>query len=138
MLNVNNFQKKYWLDSGEIRKFGELLEKKLNLKNKIINIIFTNNIEIKKLNKDYLKRNRTTDVISFKLNEILPDGNTYLGEIYISVPYAFYSTLKKKHGLEKELKILIVHGILHLIGMDHRNKSKRMIKIQNDLVDSLS
>lgn len=138
MVNINNLQRKYWVDVSEIRKFTKLLEKKLRLKNRMINIIFTNNIKIKRLNKTYLGRDRATDVISFEFNETLPDGSSYMGEVYVSIPYAFHSSLRKKHGLEKELKILIVHGILHLLGMGHKNKHSRMFKIQDEIINSLS
>ncbi|GAG48614.1 unnamed protein product, partial [marine sediment metagenome] len=74
---------------------------------------------IKRLNNKFLKINAPTDVLSFPLGEKSIDGKFYLGDIVISVPQAFKQCFSQKHGLERELELLTVHGFLHLIGFDH-------------------
>jgi len=75
--------------------------------------------EIKKLNKKFLRKDEVTDVLSFPLNEKKADGAFYLGDIIISVPRAFDQSSGTSHGLERELKILTIHGFLHLLGFEH-------------------
>ena len=69
--------------------------------------------------KVYVDDYKSTDVLSFPIGEKGADGNYYLGDIIISVPQANKQCLQKKHGLERELEILTVHGFLHLLGYEH-------------------
>ena len=48
-----------------------------------------------------------------------PDGISHLGEIVISYPQAVRQAKRKKHDIERELMILLIHGVLHLLGYDH-------------------
>ena len=108
--------------------------KYLKIEKKEINIVFLNNINMKKLNKKYSGSNKSTDVLSF-----LIDGHdkSLLGDVFISIEYARANCLVSKNSLIKEVKILCIHGILHLIGLDHKNEAegKRMFKIQDELYE---
>jgi probable rRNA maturation factor len=119
MIEIINQQHRYWLN---IRKFKELL-KRLSTHYKLndpeITLVFTDNRAIKKLNKQYLKKNAPTDVLSFPIGEKGADGKYYLGDIVISVPQAFKQCFSEKHGLERELEFLTIHGFLHLLGYEH-------------------
>lgn len=89
--------------------------------------------EIKKLNFVYRKKNRPTDVLSFCLAEskaraIMPkEKNIDLGEIVISLPTARKQAREAGHSIEKEISILLIHGILHLFGYDHVKTKDRLI-----------
>ena len=74
---------------------------------------------IRTLNRKFLKKDRPTDVLSFPLGEKGPDGKFYLGDIVIAVPVAFRQSRAKGHGLDRELRLLAIHGFLHLLGYDH-------------------
>ncbi len=119
MIEIINQQHRYWLN---IRKFKELL-KRLSTHYKLndpeITLVFTDNKAIKKLNKQYLKKNAPTDVLSFPIGEKGADGKYYLGDIVISVPQAFKQCFSEEHGLERELEFLTIHGFLHLLGYEH-------------------
>ena len=108
--------------------------KYLKIEKKEINIVFLKDIEMKKLNKKYLGVNKSTDVLSF-----LIDGHdkSLLGDIFISLEYAKANCLVSKNSLIKEVKILCIHGILHLIGLDHKKEAerKKMFKIQDKLYE---
>jgi probable rRNA maturation factor len=84
------------------------------------------------LNKEYLSKNSPTNVIAFPINEILEDGK-YLGDIAISIPYALSSVKGSEEKLENEIKKLIIHGILHLLGWDHEKDSGEMEKEEEKL-----
>jgi probable rRNA maturation factor len=71
------------------------------------------------LNRKFRKKDKPTDVLSFPLGKKGPDGKFYLGDIVIAVPVASRQARDKGHGLERELKLLALHGFLHLIGFDH-------------------
>lgn len=119
MIEIINQQHRYWLN---IRKFKELL-KRLSTHYKLndpeITLAFTDNRAIKKLNKQYLKKDAPTDVLSFPIGEKGADGKYYLGDIIISVPQAFKQCFSEEHGLERELEFLTIHGFLHLLGYKH-------------------
>lgn len=119
MIEIINQQHKYLVS---LKKFKDLLKKLVEhrkLKDPEVNLVFVDTKTIKRLNNKFLKRNAPTDVLSFPLGEKSADGKFYLGDIVISVPQAFKQCFSQKHGLERELELLTVHGFLHLIGFDH-------------------
>ena len=85
---------------------------------------------IQELNKTYRGKNEPTDVLAFAMlpessakNEMLfatpPDGIKHLGEVIISYPQAVKQAEEHQHSVKKEVAILIIHGVLHLLGYDH-------------------
>jgi probable rRNA maturation factor len=91
-------------------------------------LVITGDEQIHKLNLKYLDEDRPTDVLSFPMNEQLdaapvfvkvPDGKIHLGEIIISFPQAVKQAEEHKHSVQREITILLIHGILHLLGYDH-------------------
>jgi len=93
-------------------------------------LVFTDDDEIRALNRDYRKHDRATDVLSFHLQELAgetdPAGDGIaLGDIVISVETA----RRRAHGrrLGAELERLAVHGLCHLFGHDHRKKTEATV-----------
>lgn len=84
-----------------------------------INVVITSDSEMRKLNKKHLKHDRTTDVLSFNINETLPDGRYYLGDIIVSRETAERQAVLQGHSVEIEISELIAHGVLHLQGIHH-------------------
>ncbi len=84
---------------------------------------------VQQLNKDYLGRDEPTDVLAFSAREEIgadlppfvppPDGVLHLGEVIISYPQAVMQAEEHQHSIKKELAILIIHGVLHLLGYEH-------------------
>ena len=89
------------------------------LGNPEVTLAFVNNKTIQELNRQFLKKNEPTDVLSFPVGEKGPDGKYYLGDIIISVPKAHEQAIEKEHSLEREMDILAIHGFLHLMGYEH-------------------
>ncbi|MDD4705815.1 MAG: rRNA maturation RNase YbeY [Bacilli bacterium] len=112
---------------------------KLKLNNVSFSIILTDNQEVKDLNNKYRGIDKTTDVLSFALNDQkrinLPIN--LLGDIYISIPKMKEQAINYKTGEKRELSFLIIHGLLHLLGYDHLNEEdeKIMISIQKELLE---
>lgn len=82
--------------------------------------LLTDDRELRRLNRQFLGRDYPTDVLSF------PSGNGSLGDIAISVDRARLQAAEFGHSLEEEIAILMLHGVLHLAGMDHERDRGRM------------
>jgi len=83
-----------------------------------VNLIFTTDEKIKKLNYDYRNKKKVTDVLSFNLDK-LDEMDGVFGEIYISVPQVKLQAGEYGVLLWDEILRLVCHGILHLFGYDH-------------------
>lgn len=115
--------------------------KREDLGNVIFNIIIIDNPTIHKINKEYRDKDAPTDVISFALEDdktvIEPDGVRILGDIYISIDKVHEQALEYGHSFKRELSFLTVHGLLHLLGYDHMEKSDEevMFKKQEEVLN---
>ncbi|MEA1936737.1 MAG: rRNA maturation RNase YbeY, partial [Patescibacteria group bacterium] len=93
-----------------------------------ISLVVTGEKRIRTLNKKYRGIDKITDVLSFgndaadKTVKFVnpPDDILYLGEIFICYSQAVKQAKQKKHSVKKEMAILLIHGILHLLGYDHK------------------
>ena len=120
MIEIINLQHKYRIDRAKFKNLLRSLVDHYKLDDAEVNLAFVDTKTIRKLNREFLKRDAPTDVLSFPFGEKKSiDGKSYLGDIAISVPQAFKQCLPKTHGLERELEDLAVHGFLHLLGLDH-------------------
>ena len=129
--------KKYF--NQKLKKISKIINFFEN-KNIIFTILLTNSLNIKKLNKKFRKRNKSTDVLSFpsfslKNLKSVRKKKIYIGDIATSYEI-IYLRSKKKNFLEEFDKVW-VHGLLHLIGYDHiRNKDYyKMSKIEKRILN---
>lgn len=90
---------------------------------KHISIALVSSLEMKKLNWRYRHKNKDTDVLSFKVNT-----EDTLGEVIICLSRARLQAKEKQHSLKKELQILTIHGILHILGYDHEASTKEAVR----------
>ena len=84
---------------------------------------------VRQLNKSYRGKDEPTDVLAFSAMEEIgadfppfvqpPDGVLHLGEVIISYPQAVAQAEEHQHSIKREIAILIIHGILHLLGYEH-------------------
>ena len=105
--------------------------------NKEFNIIFVNKDEIQRINREFRKIDKVTDVISFALiddTEIVQTNE--LGDIFICVERAREQAKEYGHSESREFAFLAVHGYLHLCGFDHQTKEEEevMFKKQEDIL----
>ena len=129
MISVNVFsEEKAWskrLKNKDIffNKICKAFPKKYKFLNKNVTftLLLSNNKNIKKLNKVFRKKNKSTDILSFPFDKkIKISKNTYLGDIIISYNYLDKPRSQDlKLFKEKVIKIFI-HGFLHLLGFDHK------------------
>jgi probable rRNA maturation factor len=93
-----------------------------------VSLVFTDSEKVKQLNRDYRGVDKPTDVLAFYMLPqkgadssfaLPPDGVTRLGEVIISYPQAAEQAKEQGHSPQRELALLVIHGILHLLGYDH-------------------
>jgi len=113
----------------------------LNQVHKIsVNISFVDEQEITRLNKQYRNFSVPTDVLSFEAGVIDPEtGNKILGDIVICIPFVEKQSTFLKNNLNDEIKLMILHGMLHLLGFDHEDDQSKakMWDYQNKILERL-
>ena len=91
----------------------------------------TGDLAMRRLNREHRGKDQTTDVLSF------PGGETregyHLGDVVISVPQACRQAQTAGHGLERELRVLLLHGVLHCLGYDHESDDGTMDRLEKKL-----
>ncbi len=103
-----------------------------------LSLLCTNDAEMAELNYEYRGMKGTTDVLSFPQVEGRPDGleGEVLGDVVISMEAAKRQANVAGHSVEKEIDILLTHGILHLAGYDHEQgleESRRMKTLEEKI-----
>jgi len=159
MIQVWNRQRRIRIDSGAVKLFCGALAESLNLSDYAFSVIFVGTAAMRRLNKEWRGQDHATDVLSFAYDDELVDGLPFHGEIVIAPEIAARqaennpkrpgasrlsaaglrpakSTVNGTEGLvigatEREIRKLIVHGALHLMGYDHETDDDEMIRIQN-------
>ena len=84
-------------------------------------------------NRRFRGVDRTTDVLSFPDGATDPEGGTHLGDVLISVPRAAAQAREAGHSLARELRRLLLHGYLHLLGYDHETDDGTMRRLERRL-----
>ena len=110
-----------------------------------LSVVITGQEVIRELNRKYLDSNEPTDVLAFATRPELPikgecvidypafvsapDGVEHLGEVIISYSQAVIQAGERHHSVEREISLLVIHGILHLLGYDHEKpKQTRLMR----------
>ncbi len=141
MFEIFNETGKEIQEIDKLQIYMEFVVKKLKIKKGIFNIIFVTNEEIHKINKEYRKVDRVTDVISFALEDnkdIEYKDFRLLGDIYIAIDVAYEQAIEYNHSREREVCFLATHGLLHLLGYDHmtEEEEKEMFGKQEELLNA--
>ncbi len=95
-----------------------------------LGLVIAGQERVRRLNLDYLGKDEPTDVLAFSMlpeqsgGDLAPfiappDGMKHLGEVIISYPQAVIQAEEHRHSVEREIAILIIHGLLHLLGYEH-------------------
>jgi probable rRNA maturation factor len=108
------------------RAFARRLESKVT-GGRPFTCLITRDEEMRRLNRDFLKHDHATDVLSFPSKKTLG----FIGDIAISFEHAQRQAAQYGHPVGTEIEILMLHGVLHLLGMDHENDGGRMARAEN-------
>lgn len=133
------------LTKQQIRKTAAAAAERLDLKNTSITIIVSGDAYIRTINREFRGHDEPTDVISFSNRENpfpSPDsGQEEIGDIYISIERAQRQALECHVSLPDEMKRLVIHGMLHLVGYDHERSDEdeeTMLQKEDELFGGIS
>lgn len=98
-----------------------------------VNVLLTTDSNQRALNRRFRHKNKTTDVLSFPACADPQLKNKFAGDLSISLPVARRQASEQYHSLISELKVLILHGLLHLSGHDHETDSGEMARKEEKL-----
>lgn len=93
---------------------------------------------MRRLNCRYRRKDRTTDVLAFPMRHLRtrvtrhasPVTSSLLGDVVISVPQAARQAKRAGHTLDREITVLMIHGMLHLLGYDHERSAREARRMQ--------
>ncbi len=119
------------------RSCSRLLERLLRATGRAgsgVTLLLAPDREVRRLNRAWLGRDRTTDVLSFPSRGDLEPGRPYLGDVAISVPRARRQARRAGWSLREEMSLLVTHGFLHLLGYDHERDGGKMRRLEEALL----
>ena len=148
MINIDVFsEEKAWSKKIKRKKvfFKQIctsFPRKYQFPNKKVNLtlLLSNNKGIKKLNKDFRKKNKSTDILSFPFNKKTKMSKvTYIGDIIISYNFMDKPKSKNLKIFKEKVTKTFIHGFLHLLGFDHiKDKDyKKMLNLEESLYKSV-
>jgi probable rRNA maturation factor len=126
------------LDEKRLRRFVKTVCKRFGVANAAIDIEVVGDSEIRKLNKKFLKRSSVTDCLSFNLS----DDSGYPSTVYqlvINAQMAERQAKKRRHLVEAELALYIIHSLLHCFGFDDKGRKRvqRMHETEDEILQQL-
>ena len=148
MININVFSdEKAWSKRIKnknlfFKKICKAFPKKYQFLNKKVSLtlLLSNNKNVKKLNKYFRNKNKSTDILSFPINKkIKISKNTYLGDIIISYNYLDKPKSQNLKSFKEKVIKIFIHGFLHLLGFNHiKNKDyTKMLREEKLLYNSI-
>jgi probable rRNA maturation factor len=144
---IANRQRRIAVHRSALEKFVSRARRALRLRADSFGICFVTDAEIARWNRAYRGKNRPTDVLSFPADEFAErrklrkptvgrkaePASSYLGDIAIAPSVARRNSRKFGRTLDEELRILILHGMLHLMGYDHEMDNGQMERREHHL-----
>lgn len=130
------------LDSSILRAMELSIEECLlrrGLAGAEVSLSIVDDREMQELNRRYRAVDRTTDVLSFPLEDEPPKEPCLLGDVIVSAPQAARQAEDYGHSLLREMSFLAVHGTLHLLGYDHETPAgdEEMQRLQEEVLSGL-
>jgi probable rRNA maturation factor len=99
-----------------------------------LTVVFVSARKMRGLNRRYRCLDYATDVLSFQYQDEIMEGSPFLGEILIAPEIAWRQARRWRGRPERELRKLLVHGMLHLLGYDHEADAGEMDRLQQRLL----
>lgn len=128
---IENQQSRLKIRKIPLRKVAQRILSASGCPDAQLSILIVDDPGIQEINRDYLNKDRPTNVISFAMQEgegggVQPD---LLGDVVISADTAERDSLDAQSSFESELYFLLLHGILHLLGYDHERGTEADAKL---------
>lgn len=122
-----------WLERLASALAGRELAAAAGAESITLGVRFAGDRELRRVNRDFRGKDKATDVLSFPGGPEEEDGSHHLGDILISVPTARRQAEERGHSVERELKVLLLHGLLHCLGYDHETDQGEMERLERRL-----
>lgn len=131
LIQITDRQRRLRLDREGIAALAEWVLEREGCRAGELSLLFTNNARIRELNREYLGRDYSTDVLSFPQEEtgpgVTPGG--LLGDVAISTERVISQARQYRQPVENELALCLIHGILHLFGWgDHPETAREEMR----------
>lgn len=127
------------ISSATLKRRAEKMVRALNLRGVEISIAVVDDRKIHELNREYRRKDKPTDVLSFPLQELVAGDAPapgLLGDVILSADTARRQAAARRRPLLDELTMLLAHGLLHLLGYDHRTDAEeREMKTQTERLE---
>jgi probable rRNA maturation factor len=125
------------LSRSTLERFVLRARRALHLR-ETVNVLVTSSAELRSLNQRFRSKDRATDVLSFPApHSAIPQARLGAGEVAISADIARENAMRLGHSVAEEMKILVLHGILHLAGFDHERDNGEMARKEKRLRQQL-
>jgi probable rRNA maturation factor len=141
---VLNRQTKIAVDLHGVRSFVRRVRNELVLGGRTFNVCFVDDREMERLNAAYRGKRRSTDVLSFPWSNgrqrtvgATREWRGFLGEVVISAQTARRSARNEGHATANEIRWLVLHGVLHLLGYNHETDQGEMTALELSLRERL-
>ncbi len=116
------------LSEASLSRFVTRARRESRLRGRV-NVLVTGSAAMRTLNARFRGKNKPTDVLSFPSEQTIASGREgFAGEIAISGDIAAQNAARLGHSVASEVKVLALHGILHLAGMDHEHDNGQMAR----------
>lgn len=148
MILVKNTQRKIAINTNTFVTKARRMLAALGYSGYTVNIWLTTNATIRKFNKQYRKKDKATDILSFPYHQLQPGEKIKpespeeenLGDIMISLEYVQKDAPKWDQTFKQRMDVLLAHGIAHLLGYDHKTEEeyKVMNKLEKKLLKTIS
>ena len=130
-IQIENRQRKQKIRKLDLRKVARRILSVSGCPEAELSVVVLSDVQIREVNRDYLQKDRPTNVISFAMQEgegagLNPD---VLGDVLISADTAARDAQEAGVSFESELYFLLLHGILHLLGYDHERGTEEEARI---------
>jgi probable rRNA maturation factor len=123
------------LNEGTLKRFIVRARKAVGLKEQV-NVLVTSSSAVRSLNLRFRRLNKTTDVLSFPVASSISESRNrgkLAGEVAVSADIALKNAFRLGHPAAQEVKILALHGVLHLAGFDHERDNGEMARKEVEL-----
>ena len=128
---------KKYIKQREINSWIKAILNELDLNDKYCSLYFCSDEKMGELNNNFRGKDGTTDVLSFPEDSSTSLDKFFLGDIVISIPQAMAQKNDFEGDFNREIKFLILHSILHLIGYDHENDNGEQEQKENYIFKKL-
>ena len=135
MVTLDQPASRFPINTESLRRFLQRAQRATGVSGEV-NVIITSNQRMRSLNREFRGKDKTTDVLSFPAAKPATSRNgkqSIAGDIAISAEIAHDNAQSLGHSLDDELRILLLHGLLHLAGYDHETDNGEMAKLEQNL-----